>query len=101
MSEKAREPTVSNLVRRMWRLRVSEAERRVREVEDSHRDNKSRSGDGDTFIAESAYLALNSLWHWKPMKFVNQGSDVAVSSKCFLSLFLICVVVVVVCLFVF
>ena len=30
-TEKAREPTVESLVRGMWRLRVSEAERRVRE----------------------------------------------------------------------
>ena len=29
--EKAREPTVESLVRGIWRLRVSEAERRVRE----------------------------------------------------------------------
>ena len=30
-TEKAREPTVESLVRGIWRLRVSEAERRVRE----------------------------------------------------------------------
>ena len=30
-TEKAREPTVYNPVRVIWRLRVSEAERRVRE----------------------------------------------------------------------
>ena len=30
-TEKAREPTVEGLVRGIWRLRVSEAERRVRE----------------------------------------------------------------------
>ena len=30
-TEKAREPTVERLVRGIWRLRVSEAERRVRE----------------------------------------------------------------------
>ena len=30
-TEKAREPTMENLVRGIWRLRVSEAERRVRE----------------------------------------------------------------------
>ena len=44
-TEKAREPTVESLVRGIWRLRVSEAERRVREgvlstegVSLSHRD---------------------------------------------------------------
>ena len=40
-TEKAREPTVESLVRGIWRLRVSEAEWRVRKVckvEDSHRD---------------------------------------------------------------
>ena len=40
-AEKAREPTVESLVRGIWRLRVSEAERRVRRVcnvEDSHKD---------------------------------------------------------------
>ena len=41
--EKAREPKVERLVRGIWKLRESEAERRVREeyvckVEDSHRD---------------------------------------------------------------
>ena len=30
-TEKAREPTVESLVRGIWKLRVSEAERRVRE----------------------------------------------------------------------
>ena len=30
-TEKAREPTVENLVREIWRLRVSEVERRVHE----------------------------------------------------------------------
>ena len=30
-TEKAREPTVESLVQGIWRLRVSEAERRVRE----------------------------------------------------------------------
>ena len=30
-TEKAREPTVESLVRRIWRLRVSEAERRVQD----------------------------------------------------------------------
>ena len=30
-AEKAREPTVESLMRGIWRLRVSEAERRVRE----------------------------------------------------------------------
>ena len=30
-TEKAREPTLESLVRGIWRLRVSEAERRVRE----------------------------------------------------------------------
>ena len=30
-TEKAREPTVESLVRGIWRLRVSETERRVRE----------------------------------------------------------------------
>ena len=30
-TEKAREPTVESLVRGIWRLRVSEAERRVRD----------------------------------------------------------------------
>ena len=30
-TEKAREPTVESLVRGIWRLRVSKAERRVRE----------------------------------------------------------------------
>ena len=34
-TEKAREPTEESLVRGIWRLRVSETERRVREV--SHR----------------------------------------------------------------
>ena len=29
--QKVREPTVQSLVRRIWKLRVSEAERRVRE----------------------------------------------------------------------
>ena len=44
-TEKVREPTVENLVLGIWKLRVSEAERRLREgvgrvcnVEDSHRD---------------------------------------------------------------
>ena len=30
-TEKSREPTVESLIRGIWRLRVSEAERRVRE----------------------------------------------------------------------
>ena len=43
-TERAREPAVESLVRGIWRLRVSEAERRVREckVEDSHRDQTER-----------------------------------------------------------
>ena len=32
----------------------------MHKAEDNHRDNKSRSDAGDTFIAESEYLALES-----------------------------------------
>ena len=39
---------------------------RVCKVEDSHKDR--RSSARDTFIAESVYLALNSLLEWEPVE---------------------------------
>ena len=36
-------------------------------VEDSYRD-KTEQRAPDTFIAESVYLVLNSLWNWEPME---------------------------------
>ena len=69
-TEKAREPTVESLVRGIWRLRVSKAERRVREgvsVKLKTVTEIGRSSARDTFIAESVYLVLNSLLDWKPV----------------------------------
>ena len=58
------------LVRGIWRLRVSKAERRVREgvsVKLKTVTEIGRSSARDTCIAESVYLVLNSLLDWKPV----------------------------------
>ena len=62
-TEKAQEPTVESLVRGIWRLRVSEAERRVETrgcVKLKTVTEVRRSSARDTFIAESVYLVPNS-----------------------------------------
>ena len=43
-AEKAQEPTVESLVRRIWSLRVSEAERRVREGVSGWRQSQRQDG---------------------------------------------------------
>ena len=61
-TEKAREPTEESLVRGIWRLRVSEAEGRVRGcgrgvgVKLKTVTELRRSNARNTFIAESVYL---------------------------------------------
>ena len=61
-TEKEQEPAVEGLVWGIWRLWVSDAEKRVRE--------------SDTFIAESVYFVLNSLVDWEPVEKLKQKSDV-------------------------
>ena len=71
-TEKAREPTVESLVRGIWRLRVSEAERRVETrgcVKLKTVTEVRRSSARDTFIADSV---LNSLLDWKLMEKLKQ-----------------------------
>ena len=62
---KAQEPTVESLVRGIWRLRVSEAERTGGHVKWKTVTEIRRSSVRDIFIAESVYLVLNSLPDWK------------------------------------
>ena len=57
-TEKAREPTEYCLVRGIRRLRVPEAERRVREGLKTVTEIR-RSSARDTLIAESVYTVLN------------------------------------------
>ena len=65
---------IESLVRGIWRLRVSKAERRVLGggggvlVKLKTVAEIRRSSDGDTFIVESVYLVLNSLLDWKPVE---------------------------------
>ena len=66
-TEKAQEPTVESLVRGIWRLRVSEAERTGGHVKWKTVTEIRRSSVRDIFIAESVYLVLNSLLDWKPV----------------------------------
>ena len=66
---------MESLVRGIWRLRVSEAERRVREgvsVKLKTVTEIGRSSARDTFIADSVYLVLNSLLDWKPVDKLKQ-----------------------------
>ena len=60
------------MVRGIWRLRVSEEERRVRQgvkVKDSHKDKVEQCSR--YFIAGSVYLVLNSFLGWEPLERVN------------------------------
>ena len=69
--KKAREPTVESLVRGIWRLRVSEAERRAREKLKTVTDIIWSSAR-NTLVADSIYLALNSLLDWKSLEKLKQ-----------------------------
>ena len=69
-TKKAREATVESLVRELWRQRVSEARAESTGgcVKSKTVTEIRRSSALDTFIAESGYIVLKSLWDWKPVE---------------------------------
>ena len=77
-TKKSREPKVESLVRGIWKLRVSKAERRAWEgVKLKTVTEIRRSSARKTFIAESVYLVLNFLWDWEIAVRSKERSDVA------------------------
>ena len=65
--KKPQEPTVESLARGIWRLRVSEVDRRVRDGVWTWQPEIRRSSARNTFIAESVYVVPNSSWDWEPV----------------------------------
>ena len=81
-TKKTREATVESLVRELWRLRVSEARAESTGgcVKSKTVTEIRRSSALDTFIAESGYIVLKSLWDWKPVERLKQRGNVVLFS---------------------